>query len=288
MGFDDWLNRAWDEHAQDAAGVADRIEAEGPSLAASDAEVAALMRLAHHVCGDHLARIDAGRALLRRLGTLPAAGEAARSGLRLLDASLALTGGDESRAGLVASERIRVAALAASNLSGRDAVRAGALLREAVSEAEAAALADDDPAVRALAVTGNNVAAALEEKAERSDAERALMLLAAETGRRFWARAGTWLEVERAEYRLSRSHAAAGDAAGARRHALECLRIVAANGAAPLEVFFGQEALAWAERAAGNSVACATAVAAADAAFAQIEESDRTWCRPTLDKLHTS
>ena len=287
MDFDDWLNRAWDEHAQDPAGVAARLGAEGIALAAADADLAALARLAHHLFGEHLGRLDDGRALLQRLATQPAAGDATRSAARLLEASLVLTGGGDPRAGLGASERIRVTGLAAGNLSGRDAARAGVLLREALAEAEGAALADDDPAVRALAVTGNNVAAALEEQPERSDAERALMILAAQTGRAYWARAGSWLEVERAEYRLSRSCAAAGDAEGARRHAQECLRIVTEHGDAPLEAFFGQEALAWAERAAGNVTACAAAVAAAAAAFEQIEESDRSWCRPTLDKLHT-
>jgi hypothetical protein len=196
-----------------------------------------------------------------------------------------LAGGAEPRGGLGASERIRVTALAAGNLSGRDPSRAATLLREALADADGSPLADDDPALRALAVTGNNVAAALEEKPERSEAERALMILAAQTSRAYWTRAGSWLEVERAEYRWSRSCAAAGDPEGARRHALECLRIVAENGAAPLEVFFAQEALAWAERAAGNGAACQAAVAAAADAFVRIEESDRPWCWQTLDRL---
>ena len=137
MDFDGWLNRAWDEHAHDPTGVADRIVAEGMALATADTELAALARLAHHLFGDHLAHPDDGRALLQRLAARTAAGDGTRSAVRLLDASLVLTGGGEPRAGLGASERIRVTAMAASNLGERDAARAGALLREALVAAEA-------------------------------------------------------------------------------------------------------------------------------------------------------
>lgn len=37
------------------------------------------------------------------------------------------------------------------------------------------------------------------------------MLLAAQTARKFWEQAGTWLQVEKAEYRLSMTYLQAGD-----------------------------------------------------------------------------
>ena len=61
------------------------------------------------------------------------------------------------------------------------------------------------PAIRALAVGGNNLAAALEEKADRDAAETEAMVAAANGALRYWKEAGTWLEEERAEYRLARS-----------------------------------------------------------------------------------
>lgn len=287
MDFAEWLDRAWNDHAADAAGVARRIDDEGLALAGSEDDLNGLARLAHHVLGEHLGRVAEGRALLQRLTAQRAAGDSLRAAVRLLDVSLALAGGEDLRAGLPRSDRIRVTALAAGSLAERDAERADALLHQALLEAEGAPLGDDDAAVRALAVTGNNMACTLEDKPARSEAERALMILAARTGRTYWGRAGTWLEAERAEYRLAMTWLKAGDPIQAREHAEACLAIVQANGDPPLEAFFGREALACAEHAAGNAAACAAAVAAAAAAFALIEESDRAWCRPTLDKLHT-
>lgn len=77
----------------------------------------------------------------------------------------------------------------------------------------------------------------------------------------------------------------AGDPALARHHAQQCLAIVQANGSAPLERFFGNEALALAETADGNGSGRAAAVAQAREAFAALEEADRGWCQPMLDKL---
>jgi len=283
MGFDDWLNRAWDEHADDAAGVAARIAGEGLDAAAREpAQLAALARLAHHVFGEHLGRYDEGRALLARLaerGAEPAA-------LRALDASLELSAGTrDPRPALSPSDRVRAAALAAGNLQERDAARAARLLHEAIAEEESAGLADDDPAVRSLAANANNIACTLEEKPARTAAERELMILAARTARECWARAGTWLETERAEYRLAQTWLKAGDLVEARRHAQACLEIVQANGDVPLEAFFGWEALGLVERAAGNATGHREALARATAAFERLDEADRGWCRKSLEGL---
>lgn len=285
MDFNAWLDKAWNEHAEDSAGVAARLEAEGAPLAGADGELAALARLAHHVFGEHLGRHAEGRGVLARLATHAAAGAASAAAVRVLDASLALCDGEDLRAALADSDRIRVAAFAAGTLAGRDTARAAGLLREALAAADAAALADGDPAVRALAVTGNNLACTLEEKRERSEAERQLMILAARTARQYWARAGTWLETERAEYRLARTFTVAGDLAAARRHAQACLEIVRANGDLPLEAFFGWEALGLVEAAAGNATGHAQALAMARAALERLEPGDRAWCEAELHKL---
>lgn len=287
--FAPWLDQAWTDHADHPAAVAARIDAEGNALAAGDADVHALARLGHHVHGDHLggepAQLAAGRAQLVRLAAHPRAGDGARAGIALLDASLVLTGGGAPPQALGAADRIRVQALAASNLAERDSARAAALLQQALAEEEIAGLPDADPAVRALAMTGNNIAATLEEKSDRSADERALMILAARTGRACWARAGTWLETERAEYRLARTWIAAGDLVQARRHAQACLEIVREHGDVALEAFFGWEALGHVEAAAGNRVGHGEALAQARAAFERLDAGDQGWCRAELDKL---
>jgi hypothetical protein len=285
MDFDSWLERAWNAHAADAAGVAARIAGEGLAAAQGETQLAALARLAHHVYGEHLGRYAEGRALLVRLRERGAAAAA----LGALDASLALCeGGADPRPVLGPSDRARAGALAAGNLLERDPVRAAALLREALADEEAAGLADDDPAVRSIAITANNMACTLEEKAARSAAERELMVLAARTARTHWARAGTWLETERAEYRLANTWLKAGDLAEARRHAQACLEIVQAQGDVALEAFFGWEALGLVERAAGNATGHREALARARDAFERLDEGDRGWCRPSLEALAAS
>jgi len=286
MQFDAWLNGAWDEHAARPAAVAARIAGEGLPLARSDANVAALMRLAHHVFGEHLGRWSEGRQLLFHLGTSDPAGPASGIAQRVFDASLALAGGlGDVRGTLSASERIRVSAHAAGALAERDPPRSGSLLREAALEFDTENLPNADPASRAIAINGNDIAMTLSEKLMRSDAERDLMLLGARIARDFWARAGTWLEVERAEYRLAISWLKAPDLAAARRHARKCLDLVREHEAPALEWFFGYEAMALIERALGNAPAAARAVQDMKAAYERLDEADREWCRPVLERF---
>ena len=289
MDFDRFLSQAWDEHAADAAGVAERLDTLGPGLVGEEAQLVPLAHLVHHVYGEHLGRWADGRALLQRLAAHPAcsAEGAAGTALRRFQASLALCEGSvDERPSMSAPDRIRVTALAAAGLAERDTARAAALFTEALAAAEQAGLDAADPTNRALAVMGNNLASTLEEKTTRTPAERDLMIAAAQAGRRYWALAGTWLETERAEYRLAMTWLQAGDAGQARHHAQQCLAIVRDNAAPALERFFGFEALALAERAAGNPEGHAAALAQAREAFAALDEGDRGWCQPTLDKLN--
>jgi hypothetical protein len=298
MDFNTWLDKAWDDHVNTAVEVAERIEREGVGLVGETAQVVPLAHLAHHVFGEHLGRFDDGSALLTRVAALPVAADAeAAAAIARYQAALALAAGrGDARSGQSPSERVRIAALAMASLAPRDAARAERLLDEAVAEAESAALDDKDPAVRALAAMANNVAGTLAEKAlpadtalvhsaALSDTERRLMGHAAQVARRFWERAGTWLEVERAEYRLALCALAAGELGAARRHAQACLEIVREHDSAPLEAFFGWEALGRVERAAGNATGHGRALEQARAAFERLETGDQAWCRSSLEAL---
>lgn len=281
------IDQAWTDHADDAAGVALRLPQLLDAVSTED-ELIALGRLAHHVYAVHLAAWGDCLKFLAALARGPAFDVHGASGqtLRRWRASVGLASGESDvRATLEPGERIAVTAQAAATLELHDIARATQLLQDAVAAAEATPLADSDPAVRALAVAGNNLAASLEDKAERSADERALMILAAQTGRRYWARAGTWLETERAELRLAMTWLAAGDPALARLHALACLAIVDAQPEPqPLERFFGHDALARAERAAGNLEGQAQALATMRLCFDQLGADDQAWCRDTLDR----
>jgi hypothetical protein len=284
MDFNEWLDKAWNDHATDATAVASRILGEGAALARRSEDRTALARFAHHVYSEHLASYGEGRACLAALAAHEQGADAATIGV--LDASLALCGdASHDLAAFDEPARIRITALAAGSLVAHDSGRAGALLNAAAAWAARASLDDRDPACRALAIAGNQMSCALEEKPTRTEDERALMIFAAQTGRSFWERAGTWLETERAEYRLAQAWRHAGDLAQARWHAQECLDIVKQHGAPALEAFFGWEALGLVERGAGNAMGHARALANEREAFERLEACDREWCEPSLVAL---
>lgn len=283
-----FIDQAWTDHADDAWGVSLRLP-DALDRVTDASGMLALAHLASHVYGEHLGRWADGLKYLAALARGPGFDAASAQGqaLRVLRAALALAGdGGDLRATLDASERIAVTARAGMLLALHDAARAQALLGEAMAAADAAALPPADPAIRTLAIAGNNTAAALVDKPARSEAERALMLHAAALARRFWGLAGTWLETGRAEYRLAMAWLAAGDAGRARAHAQACLAIVDAQPErSPFERFFGCEALALAASAQGDAAARAQAVQAAQAAFEALPADDQAACRKTLDAL---
>lgn len=238
-----FVDQAWTDHADDAAGVAQR-QPQALDAVRSEAELMDLARLAHHVHGAHLGAWADALGFLTALAQAPAFEAAGASGraLRCWRASLHLAAGDrDPRQALAVDERITVSAQAAACMALHDGVRARQLLQQTFDLSEATPLAASDPALRSLAAHANGIAVALEVEPERSEAERELMLLAAETARCYWQMADSWLQVERAEDRLAMSWLAAGDAARARQHALACLAIVDAQAEPPaLETFFGQ------------------------------------------------
>ena len=288
MDFDTFIDQAWTDHATDPAAVAARLQAQGLALVADAQQLAGMAHLAHHVFGSHLARWHDGVQFQQQLAALPcceAGGPQAQSIARHVSA-LQLAGGlGDDRASLGASDRIRLNAMAVNNLAEHDAARASALLHAALAEAEAAGLPDSDPLHRTLAVAGNNVAATLEEKPTLTAGEVQLMIQAAQAGRKHWAIAGTWLETERAEYRLALCWLKAGHIEQARQHSQSCLQIVQAHGDAPLEAFFAWVATGQVEQAAGNRTGLAQALSQAQSTFARLDEGDRGWCQTSLNKL---
>lgn len=290
MDFDNFLDQAWTDHAEHAAAVAERLVDPGLALLQQEDQVLPLAALALHVHGQHLGRWAEGLAFQLRLAALPlvAAGGATAAALQRFAAVMRLAGGRaDERAGLAPSEATRITAMAAAALGVHDTARARALLEEATAASAAHALPDADPAVRALAIAGNGIAGSLEDLPVRSAAERALMILGAETARVYWARAGTWLETERADYRLAKTWLKAGDAARALHHAQQCLDTVQAHGKVALEHFFGLEVLGLAQRAAGDDAAFAATLVQLRVTFDALAEGDKGWCRPTLAAFET-
>jgi len=111
------------------------------------------------------------------------------------------------------------------------------------------------------------------------------MVAAAEGGLRYWRLAGTWLEEERAEYRLARSLLQAGNPASAVEHASRCVDICAANDAPPFERFFGYAVLAIAHARAGDGAAQATARRLALDQYAAVAPDEKRWCEADRNEL---
>ena len=288
MDFDTFMAQAWADHAADAEGVAKRLSEQAVALLSSESQLVQLMNLNHHVWGAHLhdaARGSASFDSLMASAYFVAHGESDSMADRCM-ASLSLTEfADFSLAALTPSDQIRVQAMAAANLADLDAARGMQLLQAALNQVKQSNLPVADPMNRAMAVAGHNLAASLEEKSVLSADEIALMLMAAKASRTYWERAGTWLQVERAEYQLAATFLKSGDLAQAEFHARECGRIVTENSAPALEQFFAAVALASVMRAAKNEAAFNAANHQAQTAFGELADDDRAWCEASLKKL---
>jgi hypothetical protein len=285
--FDDFLARAWADHADHAAAVARRLRTDTPEPG-SAAQVAALARFVVHLVGEHLGRFDDARWRLDALaGHRLASSEEAASALRVARATIDLA---EPRGrvsgGLAPSEAARAEAAAAAVCVGRgNSRRALALIasaRQRIGALPNATAADHRP----LAIACNNMAWALQERgASRTTADTAAMLEIAAASRVHWARAGTWLEVERADYALAITHLDAGRLDDALRFGAQCVASCITHDAPALEHFYGHEALARIQHERGDRAALQHHVQAARAAFDQLAADDRTACQGALDAL---
>jgi hypothetical protein len=284
--FDTFLQQAWADHADQPDAVALRLRTQTPAPQTSD-QLAALSRLVVHVCGEHLGAFDDGRWRLDALRRHPLADAGARSALRVGIAALTLAEhGLAERKGFSLEELIRSEGSAAAICVGRkNTERAMALLRSgrerlaAASEASAAAH-------RPLAIACNNMLWELHERgATRSAADTQAMLDVAAACRLHWSQAGTWVEVERADYGLALAHLSADLLDPALHFARQCLAGCTQNNAPPYEHFFAHEALARVQHARGDRADCASHVAAAKASFVTLAASDQDACRSALSAL---
>lgn len=286
MTFEELIKSAWDDHGDRPEEVADRLAVALPAIVSAE-QVAPFARVVVHVMGEHLGQWTRGIDILETLrrdpafAATPAAAAAARRGI----ATLAYAGGDASAiAPFEADDRAIVLATAATMQSARgDHDAALAAYADAVTLA--AALPPGSPAFRALAIGGNSLAFGLEGAPQRTRAQTEGMLAAAQGGLAFWRVAGTWLEEERAHYRLARSQLAAGDPAQAIESAKRCAEVCLANDAPPFERFFAYAVLARALHDAGRRADYADMREEALAWFERVPEDERRWCESDLAEL---
>jgi hypothetical protein len=285
--FDAFIESAWETHAEQTREVAERLAASLHRVE-QPAQLARYAALVGHVYGEHLGELDAGIALLQRLGATPVGHghpEARQAVARHVAALRHVAGVPGALDGLGSAGRVGGRAAAAAIQAGRRSFDAAlASYRQALDEAEAG-LPADSPAVRALAVGGNNLAAALEEKTDRTPAQTAGMVDAARAALAHWKRAGGWLEEERAEYRLAHSLLQAGQATAAVESARRCVAVCTRHQAAPFEQVCAHAVLALALHAGGDAAGCAAAGAQARRWFEQVPNDERAGCEPELARL---
>ena len=283
MTFDKFLAQAWVDHGDRALEVSQRLE-QGYAMIDSPAQLAPFARILAHVDGEHLAQWAEGAARLERLRAHAQwrdDGDGAIVVRRLINA-LVLCGGGGLAPSLTAEDRAHAHAVAAAALVAQGERTAAIGHFRGTLAAAATGLPQGDPAIRALAITSNNLAAALAEVPLRSAGETAAMLEAAQTTREHWARAGGWLETERAEYMLAKCHLAAGDAKSALVHANECAAICAANDADAFERFFADSMAALAYRALADAPQFVRAKTAALAHYDALTTDQKSSCESAL------
>jgi tetratricopeptide (TPR) repeat protein len=280
MSLDVFLQTAWADHADHAQEVADRLAA-SMHLVQAPADVHPFAALLAHVYGEHLGQWRPGIALLEQVRRAPGydGSAAAEEPLVRWIATLRYAGGEAGALPALSTEdRVAVLANASAMFAGRQEFRGAIDAYGQALRLAQAGLPAGSPAIRALAIGGNNLAAVLEGKATLDAAERAGMLAAAQGGLTYWKQAGTWLEEERAEYRLSRSLQKAGEAEAAVRAAQRCVEVCRRNEAPAFEMFFGHAVLALAHRLAGDREAFAAQRDLALTAFTRLPEDQKKSC----------
>ncbi|HSI59774.1 MAG TPA: hypothetical protein VLA16_19590 [Ideonella sp.] len=270
-----WLDQAWNDHPEQPRQVADALAERAASLP-DDADGAEALRLAEHTLLAHLADAPSLERLLAATPPHPALAAALQRARWALD-TLAGTPATALPDGL----RWRALHSVVMVLVARGDV---AQARERLlAEAPAATTSDDTDAAKGYAATANNAAADLRHGPRGDAARDALMIEAAELSRRAWARVGTWMHTERADYQVALCHAAIGQGAQAVAYAQACLDRCEAEGADASERFFAHEALVHAHRAAGDAAEAARQREHMQALLAGIADADmHAWCEKTL------
>jgi tetratricopeptide (TPR) repeat protein len=285
--IDAFLETAWTDHGDHPGEVAERL-ATSIGLVRAHADFAPYVRLLTHVYGEHLGQWQSAIELLGRLRALPSS-DGSPEVAHLIDravATMRFAAGDGAALdGLSLDDRVSALATAASALAARaEFPRAIAAFQRALESAESG-LPAGSPAIRALAIGGNNLAALLEGRPNRDAMQTQAMLAAAEAGLKYWKLAGTWLEEERAEYRLARSQLQAGKARDAVASAQRCIAVCRMNGASAFEQFFGFAVLALAQRSAGDRAASDASRTEAMRQLELVSDDERQWCSADLAEL---
>ena len=286
-GIDGFIEQAWNDHVTDLPAVVARLDEGLALLAESPSKLNDFLQLAAHLHLEHRGDAQAMQQVLDRSAPFLAGQPNAQATIDKARLTMALLRGESPDASaLPFAARVRAHGDAACGLAARaDHAQARRLLQSAAAIARDADAEHRTATGKALAASYNNVAGALLDGSRSQDAD-ALMLEAATQARNAWAEAGTWLNVQRAEYLLAITHAAAGHGVQAAEHAQTCDAICDANAADAFERFFAQEAMARALIAQGQPDAARQQTTRMQSSLADIgDEGNRAYAASVLAKL---
>jgi tetratricopeptide (TPR) repeat protein len=280
--FKEYLDYAWVTHKTEAKSVAEEFKSKFNLMETED-DVMSMAGLIVHVCGEHLGNWEQGIDLLKKLKNNAPIKD--KEQMKRFVAIMNLGNNPNiSISEFSPSDQVIIFSDTASALAKLGGLKNTEKLFSKALE-YASDLTKEDPAYKALAIAGNSIAKSLEAKELRKPDEVDLMILAAQTAKKYWNIAGTWMEVQRAEYRLSQTYLKAEQADKSLEHAQKCLSIINENGDIPLELFFAYEALVSANKVTNNEIGLKGSIYGMEMAFDKLSEADRGRCNEILEKM---
>ena len=252
----DEIDRVHDNAPEQAAALLRQFDSAGLDLA----RLGQLAFLYNHVLGEKLGQWNEAA---ERIAAVATRSDAPPGVWRQLFAAQTLRGD------ALGAAAARVGLARATGADDSDANTAGELTvlayvpdplahaADVLALAKSANVEQETPLDAALGACFNNVTARLLEASRRIElgaVEKQALQAGAEAARRFWYRAGQWLQHERADYLCAKVEVRIGAAAEAVRAAERGLRLVEANGNDAIERAFLLLPLAAAHAALGDQV----------------------------------
>lgn len=283
MKFKEYLSNAWMTHEMESKKILDEAK-ENFKLMETEDDVMSMARLIAHISGEHLGQWEKGIDLLRKMKNNATIKD--KNEMNRLVGMLNL--GNFPNTDITSysySDQSRILAMTSSALANLGGLKnAGKFLKSAIQISDTH-LEKLDPANKTIAMMSHNIASALEKKMEQSENQKEFMVFAANAARRFWEIAGTWKEIERAEYQLALTYLKASQNQVAHKCAHECLRIVNENHDETLELFFAYEVIILTSLATGNISGLERTKELFRGTFDRLSIEDQSWCKATLDKV---
>lgn len=185
--FKEYLDHAWKLHKTDAKSVADEFKSKF-TLMESEDDVMSMAELIVHICGEHLGNWEQGIDLLKKLKNNAPIKD--KEQMKRLVAILNLGNNPNiSIAEFSPSDQVRIYSATASALANLGGLKnAEKLFDKALLLA--VDLVKEDPANKALAAAGNNIARIIEKKEVKNPQDTELMMKASTVAKKYEEIAG--------------------------------------------------------------------------------------------------